>query len=246
MTISFDGIQEKLNRAHENILNLESEIAVFFQQGEYPVLPEGDKQLLLAAIQYHTQRRIPLRFNVLAGEIIHHLRSCLDHMVWQFSSPQYRKDHLRQIEFPVFEKLPTDKNSSSRYEGKIKGIVSVNVRNLIEKLQPYNFPDPLDSPIFIIHHLDVTDKHRELVLSTSTGSIEIPTGLFLRYTAHQREHGGLVSSDLEDELERHSKVVPQISFTKFGRREIKPIVPGLKQLHNVTVEIASRFEAEIA
>src|SRR5260370_884562 len=131
MPQKFDGIDEKLKRASENVRILEKEIARFFQEGKYPVLPEHDKKQLLEAIDYHKQRAIPLRFGVLAGEIIHHLRSCLDHVAWQFSSPEYRKDHVRQIEFPVFEKRPVDKDSRARYKRKIKGITDARVLGLI-------------------------------------------------------------------------------------------------------------------
>src|SRR5579864_7615214 len=162
MPPNFDGITEKLKRANENIRNLESEIGVFFQQGEYPVLPEDNRELLLKAIEYHKKRVIPLRFSMLAGEIVHHLRSILDHVVWQFSDEVYRRDHPRLIEFPVVEVPPVDKDSISRYVRKIKGITVARVRDLIERLQPYNSPDPLDDPLLILHKMNVIDKHREL------------------------------------------------------------------------------------
>jgi hypothetical protein len=48
----FEGIAEKLVRAEENLVNLDGEIADFFQKGDYPVLPEHDNELLLKAIKY--------------------------------------------------------------------------------------------------------------------------------------------------------------------------------------------------
>jgi len=72
----FAGIAEKLKRSEENIYNLNSEIERFFEESDYPVLPENDRKTLLKAIEYHKNLVIPPRFSVLAGETIHHLRSC--------------------------------------------------------------------------------------------------------------------------------------------------------------------------
>jgi hypothetical protein len=174
MTHPFDGINEKLKRSSENIRYIESEVTRFFEESDYPVFPQDDKKLILEAIEYHRQREIPPRFSVLIGEVVHHLRSCLDHIAWHFSTLEYRRDHFRRIEFPVLEAPPGDKDTLKRYEGKIKGITISEARRAIEALQPYNAPDPVDSPLLILHNMDIWDKHRELVLCFGTGAIAYP------------------------------------------------------------------------
>ncbi len=241
VTNDFTGIRDKLKRANENILNLESEIARFFQEGKYPVLPEHDNKLLLEAIQYHKNRIIPLRFSVLAGEIVHHLRSCLDHVAWIFSDIN-RVKNTRQIEFPIFEKRPIDKDAVSLYERKVKGIANAKVLNLIESLQPYNSSDPLSSPLAIIQSFDIIDKHRELVLCVPTGAREIPKGIDSIFEAYQRQHPDLTPADIAHKFKGHGQLVPQVSFTDFGRREIQPIVPGLMELNNEIVKIMKQFD----
>src|SRR5258708_27984155 len=116
--MAFEGVLERLKRTNENILNLQTEISVFFQEGKYPVIPEDDKKLLLEAIEYHKSRVIPSRFSVLAGEIVHHLRSCLDHVVWEFSTEAYRRDHFLRNEFPVFVAPAVHRDSISLYQRK--------------------------------------------------------------------------------------------------------------------------------
>ncbi len=241
MPQAFDGIDEKLKRANENIRNLESEITGFFQECPYPVLPENDKELLLKGIEYHKNLVIPPRFSVLAGEIIHHLRSCFDHLVWHFSTALDRVEHVRQIEFPIFEKRPVDKKSIFRYEGKIKAITNTTVCNLIERLQPYNSTDPTDSPIAIIHNFDVSDKHRELVLFSPIGVRQLPIEMQTTFEAYQRNHPELTFVDLAIKFKGHGQLVPQISFRDFGRREIQPVVPGLIDLFNYAVNTIKAF-----
>jgi hypothetical protein len=128
----FRGIAEKLVRAKENIDNLDREITVFFEKSEYPVLPKNDPKLLLKAVD-HKNLAVPPRFSVLAGEVIHHLRSCFDHIVWHFSILPVK--NVRKIEFPVFETPPTNHDGRKLFEGKITGIANPSVRSVIERLQ---------------------------------------------------------------------------------------------------------------
>lgn len=237
----FSGIGEKLVRAKENILDLEAEIATFFEKGEYPVLPEHDRKLLLEAIEYHRNRVIPRRFSVLAGEIIHHLRSCFDHIVWHFTVLPVK--NIRHIEFPVLDKAPANHDGRKSFEGKIAGITDTNVRSLIEQLQPYKATDPLDDPLFIIHGFDIVDKHRELVLCTGTGARFVPIEMQGAVEAYQRQHPELDPEEVAYNLKGYGPLRPYVSFRDFGRREIQPVVPGLTDLFNYTVRTVKAFEA---
>ena len=161
MDRDFSGIREKLKRTDQNIRNLDVEVARFLETGKYPaLLPYEDKELLSKGAAYHEKRVIPLRFSVLAGEIIHHLRSCLDHIVWQFSAQWYRTLKPKQIEFPILEVRPVNKEAIAAYERKVKGVSDPGALILIEALQPYNRINPIYSSLLIIHKMDIVDKHR--------------------------------------------------------------------------------------
>jgi hypothetical protein len=241
MANAFDGIQEKLKRANENIRNLDSEISRFFQECKYPVLPDPKDKLFLEAIKYHGQLTIPLRFSVLAGEIVHHLRSCLDHLVWQFSASEARKSTA--IEFPIFDHEPINEKQIARYEGKIKGITNPAVRDLITRLQPYNSPDYIDSPLSIIHHMDIFYKHRELVLHYTTGSLLMPASMRPIVESYKREHPDVSSAELTSKFKSYGTLVPQIAFKNFGRRDIEPVSQALLDLYNSTVVVVAYFES---
>ncbi len=237
----FAGIKEKLKRSNEHIGNLNVEVSRFFQECQYPILPENDKQLLLDALHYHQDLVIPPRLSVLAGEIIHQLRSCLDHVVWIFSSDEYRERCPKKIEFPVFEEEPVDKNKIHSYQGAVKGITNSKVLNLIERLQPYNAPDPVESPILIVHNLDIVDKHREVLLVNSTGARDIPKDMHATFWAYKRQHPELSGLDLAIHFQGHGKLVPVVSFKNFGRRKIQPVMPALIELNNSITSIVSQF-----
>jgi hypothetical protein len=241
MTNEFNGIKEKLIRAEENIRNLDSEISRFFQACKYPVLPDPKDKLYLEAIKYHEQLTIPLRFSVLAGEIIHHLRSCLDHLVWQFSSPKSRQS--TSIEFPILDHEPISEKQLSRYKGKIEGIANPAIRDLIKRLQPYNSPDYIDSPLSIIHHMDIFDKHRELVLHYATGGLMMPAPMRPVVESYKRDHPSATPAEIASKFKSYGQLVPQISFKNFGRREIEPVAQGLTELYNATVKVVRQFDS---
>src|ERR1035437_1347444 len=237
----FTGIAEKLKRAEENIYNLYFEMERFFKEGEYPVLPENDRKLLLKAIEYHKNRVIPPRFGVLTGEIIHQLRSSFDHIIWHFSLGSIKNP--RQIEFPVFEERPVNHDRRTLYERKIQGVTDLNARALIERLQPYNAADPLDDSLWIIHDFDIVDKHRELIFCVGTGPIALPREMQGILECYQRAHPELNPAQIARHFKSHGTSQPSVSFRNFGRREIEPVTEGLIKLFNYTISAVEEFKA---
>ena len=236
---SFAGIAEKLNRAKENIFNLNSEIERFFNESDYPAIPEDDHQTLLKAIEYHQNRVVPPRFSVLAGEVIHHLRSCFDHIVWHFSTGP--KQNNIPVDFPVFPEEPIDKKELARFEGKIQRITNLKVRALIEGLQPHKSADPLDDPLFIIHNFDIVDKHRELLLCFSAGSRVFPIVLKPILESYQRANPELNPAQVQAYFKGYGVLQPCIAFRNFGQRKIEPAIPGLMDLFNYTANAIEGF-----
>jgi hypothetical protein len=241
----FAGIDEKLKRSQAHIENLSLEIEGFFQESDYPTIPQENMQLLLKACQYHEQRMVPLRFSVLTGEIVHHLCSCLDHLVWHFSSPEYREGkHGGFIEFPIRESRPLPKNHATQYGRKVEGIANSAVLRLIEGLQPYNTPDFADYPLLVLHKMDVADKHRGLVLCGGGGGVSIPTDVVQQSIASYQQ-GIITEIEGQRQMKNHAQVIPVISFRDIGKREPEALLPTLEELHNFVVRIVMRFTEEL-
>jgi|SRR5580693_5135859 hypothetical protein len=247
----FAGIAKKLERADQNIFNLHNEILKFFSDSKYPVIPHPDAEGWQEAVDYHRALGIPKRFSVLSGEIVHHLRSCLDHLVWYFSSPQSRIDNENSIEFPVYRE-PLTKDQRSRYNRKIEGIANSNVIALIDGLQPYHRGnDAINDPICIIHDMDRFDKHRELTIVTACANATFPAGTStetIRNVMKYRKGETLSTEDFamaQRAVKNDAKVTPQVAFAQFGNRKDQFVVPALTQLLNAMDSAVDLFAIEV-
>ncbi len=243
MPRTFPGIDEKLARANENIRNLKIEIDSFFESSDYPTIPDVDDERVFQALEYHRDRPIPIRLAVIAGEVVHHLRSCLDHIVWDFSSETYRNDFFYKIQFPILEKEPVDKKELARYDGMIEGITNPAVRTLTSDCQPYKTADPVDCPLLILHKMDVVDKHRELILCATNAEIGVPLNVLERIMRDKPKGYEITPADLVGQLKPKVQTIPRISFRDFGRKKIHPVVPGLNELSNYVAGVVAMFAA---
>jgi hypothetical protein len=247
MSQALAGINEKLKRSHENIGNLQEEISAFFTGCKYPTIPNIDEEGHLDAVEFHSKLPIPPRLSVLTGEIVHHLRSCFDHIVWALSRPTYRASvNGKYIEFPVLDVRPTKEAKFSRYERKINGISSTRSLRLIEDLQPYNGLYPRTAALWIIHNMDRIDKHRELIIVGNVGNVELPTAELAAKFAHSiRKESPGFTPELREQLKKYGKITPHVVFRNFGGRKHQPVVPGLQDLLDFTRDVVGLFESDL-
>lgn len=246
----FAGIAEKLKRADQNIVNLHNEILAFFQSCKYPVIPNPDDKEWKEVVNYHRNLPIPKRFGVLAGEIVHHLRSSLDHIVWIFSDDTSKTLHENALEFPIFAKAMS-KDDLRRYKRKIHGIANIRVRTLVEKLQPYQSGTAaINHPLCVVHDMDRFDKHRELVIVTSCASVEFPElpADLVRIIATYAKTKAVATEDVrafQRAIKYDGKVTPQVAFAKFGDRKDQFVVPSLAHLLDAVGDVTDLFAREL-
>ena len=150
-----DGCWAKIERAKEQIGNLDAEITALLNSGIYTVVGENQPERRRYAFKL-LGPPAPLRFAVITGEIVHHLRSAFDHVVWALAKKN-AIPHDERIQFPVCD-------SSEKFEKAVRGGIIKGVsradRAPIEALQPYRTSDPANSILRIVHDLDIADKHR--------------------------------------------------------------------------------------
>jgi len=243
---SLHGVYLKLKRADENLINLEVEIGTFLKDCKYPVIPGKNDSRLQEALQYYRELRAPLRFSVLAGEIIHHLRSALDHIVWTLTDKSYKTpDNESAIAFPILVNRPVTKRQIESLERKIAGVKHAWAIDLIKKRQPYEAADALDDPLFIVHEMDRLTKHRELPLVITSVVMRVTSSSAELHAAIKAHTQGKKLSPREDALVtlavQQSDPRLDVAFPDFGRRKTQAIVPSLAELLNYVVCVSEGF-----
>ena len=251
----------KIDRAKEQVRNLETEITALLDSGIYTVVGENQSERQRYVFKL-LGPPVPLRIAVIAGEIIHHLRSCFDHVVWALAS----KSGLHAAEranFPVCE--TPEKFARAVKDGIIKGVPKV-ARPVIEGLQPYQASDPPNSSLQIIHYLYIADKHRLLVVVTHalvmgnmlvitknecpdptfgielppTTTGEYPWGIEDGIEVHWIPLRGPANPQFEMEI---TASTVQIAFEQIGTIRRPPITPTLTQLCNFAEAAVQKFDA---
>jgi hypothetical protein len=246
----FAGILAKLERADENIVNLNTEILQFFRRSKYPILPDTNHKAWQEAVDYHRNLVIPKRFSVLVGEIIHHFRSSLDHIVWIFSNDTAKTLHENALGFPILSEVP-DKNKLASFERQIQGVDKASVKKLIADYQPYKLgADALDNPLCIVHDMDRFDKHRELVIVGGCANLTFPATAAgtIQKIMKYRQGKPLPIEDIvavQRAVKHEAKVFPQVAFAKFGQREGQFVVPCVQQLFRATISVIDQFAQEL-
>lgn len=120
-------------------------------------------------------RQPSLKVGVVVGDIVHNLRSALDHLVYELSRPPGGGESPSGTEFPIFlsgtdykGNGPRDR-SSGRY--KIRA-AKLGTKGIIEGFQPYHRrSDPDLFSLWQLHELSTIDKHRLVHIVTSAAKV---------------------------------------------------------------------------
>lgn len=99
--------------------------------------------------------RLPFDVIATAGDIVHNLRSSLDHLAHQLVIVGSGKEPSRRIEFPIAKDFDTYESEKTR---KVEGMRPIAIK-AIDNVKPYKGGN---EPLWRIHELDNIDKHRTL------------------------------------------------------------------------------------
>jgi|HubBroStandDraft_4_1064222.scaffolds.fasta_scaffold40725_2 hypothetical protein len=259
-----ESARERLKRADENIQQLNREITDFLAPAPVivldadvvarkPIITDRDRKTFEELKEFLNNSSVPPRFSVLAGEIIHHLRSSFDHVAWQLSSTDLQAKSPYQIEFPVSLKEPKPcaikKDKISRYCRKVEGIARPSALVRIDSLQPYRRPNPSRHPLWLIHDLDRIDKHRELVLAVYIMQLNITANAQIRGFGEQMpwevkpRNVRLVGPPTVD---MQAKMSVQVTLGEFSGRDDQPLIPTLQNFLRFTNDAIESFAGEFA
>jgi hypothetical protein len=162
------GVQAKLDRVIEQLTGLHREVLDLQGSGRLELValgnPEGTE--FRVALNPDWDERKTLRWGVIVGEIIHDLRSALDHMVWELVAANGGTPD-RCTSFPICSVEPVNgfrsfalANPQSKRHGPLVGLTPDHV-SFVESCQPYHGGNC--KRLELINALWNTDKHRHLI-----------------------------------------------------------------------------------
>jgi len=159
----------KFARADEHLKALNNEVAAFLQTHPYEIVTTEDisaGSLCAQVIYRHAPSDLLL---MLIGDVLHNLRSALDHLAWSLAGPHAN----RLTEFPIFlDKTRFHAVSRQGIPDRGSGLekmhdIPLPAQTAIESVQPYQKVHGLPEhrePLWLLHQLSIEDKHRTLNL----------------------------------------------------------------------------------
>lgn len=223
---SFTGIRLKRRRAWDEVNRLNDDIQTFISAEPTPYLPRVhfDKKTHIIAITVAVQKAPDPMWGVRIGEIIHNLRSALDHLVWELFILHNRKPPPlpSKNQFPIFD-------TKARFKAhgvpvQLKGVSDRAIR-LIEAEQPFPVADGgtgegVNSPLWHLAELSNADKHRTLhVTGNLLQSFEFTFAPLIRDATIEREMVHAAGPIQQDTILGRARVVDGKGWP-FAEREV--------------------------
>lgn len=152
------GCWAKIARAQEHFDTLKRDIRDFRHPQTDPVTIE----IKLEASKYIARAKIvrpvpKTELGFLIGDCVHNARSALDHLAWGLAEWYSGEDpNDTATQFPIF----FDQSLFERFGRRTIARVPQFVQAFFESAQPFTRPDPLHDPLWLLHNLDITDKHK--------------------------------------------------------------------------------------
>jgi hypothetical protein len=157
---SLRGPKLKLERAKSHIGDLEEAVKRFFDTDPYKIIVEDNPQAGRREHRVVKAQDPPACLSAISGDVIHNLRTSLDHLIWQLILANSRKPN-ENAAFPIWR---SESKFKSGRPGYAKGI-SKQALDVLYALKPYKGGN---DALWRLHHLDIVDKHR-LLLTVASG-----------------------------------------------------------------------------
>lgn len=154
-----DGVRWKLRRAVDHFRDIDVAVGQFFREQSKAAGHKFDNDGKELVVTLPNQPIFDPRFPLLIGDCIHNIRSALDHLVGQLAKAD--PTALEKTAFPIYVKPDNFK----AFKGKISPYISCDALAELERLQPYSAGDGDKNILWVLHRLDIIDKHRLLIVA---------------------------------------------------------------------------------
>jgi hypothetical protein len=235
MVKELEAIFDRLGRAEEHLETIKCRLLRHYEADKYRLTGEYQRQfdspqgiIVTDPVMFP---EIDPRLNTIVGELLHDLRSALDHLAWQLvlnAGGIFTDDTKFPIEAP-----------STNLQGKqgnpgVAGGVSRKAKTLMARYREH--------PLWLLHKLWNIDKHRHVLAEGSFGSYVFPLGApTFRFTSKldsATPHSAkflLVPSDPSVNVDAHATVEIAIHEPDDGIEQ--PLLGTLESIEKAVVDL---------
>jgi hypothetical protein len=168
MSGDLDAVRLKLHRAQIHLEALHAAVQAFHWRDAYDARVELDAQANELVVIAIVRENPPREWAPLFGDLIHNLRSALDHLAIALVLSTMPTANTRTNAFPIFDEDPyrpkAPKSDKDTWKKLVKGMSAEQVA-AVREVQPFNTPIPASmvNTLTVIGTLSNTDKHRTLI-----------------------------------------------------------------------------------
>jgi hypothetical protein len=199
------GPRTKVERAVQLRREVTQRIADFHSRGPYEF---GRREIESGYDLFPTRiDPVPTDLSAAVGDVIHNLRAALDLLAWQLVEANGARPRIPENAFPIGPRGPLTSNGwRDSVHHRLRG-ASDDVLDAVIGMAPFADGASQDHDLWVLHQLDIIDKHRLLILSqTSFEGVRpwfTPTNVVaMRDAPAQR---GLTPEQIDAEFERLDK-----------------------------------------
>lgn len=238
-------IRVKIDRAKHHLRDLEVVRDGFIKSNPYRIERETDQTGYNVYRVFDIQTP-PVEIGLIAGDVIHNLRSALDHLAYQLV---YANGviHSKQTAFPVWDSAAEYKAQRAR---RVKGMAQGAI-DAIDAIEPYQ--GGKGAGLWVIHYLDIADKHHALLtplINVTEASFTIPGfwergykgvgGVSFPNFGKPLKDGDVVATR-EATMDNDMNITLDVAFTEPDVIEGRPVIKTLKRLVDVVEDCLPSF-----
>jgi hypothetical protein len=157
MTDPLEGCRAKLIRGEEHLDALDAEVRRFETSKPYRIRSETNTKRAERLYGVQVTKSPSPDWPGVLGDCIHNFRCTLDHLAWRLVEQHGSPNDSTQ--FPIYTRR---KRFRKGWGSKIGKVRRKGLKTAFDGLQPYKGRPEL-YPLWILHRLDIIDKHRELL-----------------------------------------------------------------------------------
>lgn len=152
-----ERVLAKHRQARVHLKTFKDAVQEFINTNPYRLAGEFNSDCTEYVIRAYDIEAVPEAVSLIAGDVVHNARACLDHLAWEIA-----QNPNPSTIFPI-----RDSRYRNGSDATVPGGVSARHQVALVSVQPYTKRplSPQDEPLAILRELDITDKHKVMLAS---------------------------------------------------------------------------------